>query len=145
MKYFYNISIKDQESPKSVFNWAAKGDFSWVRCGCTRSGHRRTLSLTIAWHSISCKWFKHCTLWKTIAARKMSTIFKSGLYSNYSNSTIMNKNKQVSLSKQEPISITNPSPNPCPPPPQTRKKYDSVTWLIWPNRKFQKMLSFYRS
>ena len=44
--------------------------------------------------------------WKTFVTRKMSTIFKSGLYSTFSNSTIMNKNKEVSHSKQE---TTHPS------------------------------------
>ena len=41
----------------------------------------------------------------------MSTIFKSGLYSTFSNSTITNKNKEVSHSKQETISaiFTHPS------------------------------------
>lgn len=34
--------------------------------------------------------------WNTFLTRKMSTIFKSGLYSNFLNSTIMNRNKQVS-------------------------------------------------
>ena len=34
--------------------------------------------------------------WKTFVTRKMSTIFKSGLYSTFSNSTIMKKNKEVS-------------------------------------------------
>ena len=50
--------------------------------------------------------------WKIFVTRKMSTIFKSGLYGTFSNSTIMNKNKQVSHSKQETISIiftSNPS------------------------------------
>ena len=42
--------------------------------------------------------------WKTFVTRKMSTIFKSELYSTFSNSTIMNKNKQVSHSKQGTIS-----------------------------------------
>ena len=45
----------------------------------------------------------------------MGTIFKSGLYGNFSNSTIMNiKKKQVSHSKQETISVIfmHPSPNP---------------------------------
>ena len=44
----------------------------------------------------------------------MSTIFKSGMYSTFSNSTIVNKNKQVNHSKQETISVifTHPSPNP---------------------------------
>ena len=43
----------------------------------------------------------------------MNTIFKSGLCSTFSNSSIMNKNKQVSHSKQETISVifTHPSPN----------------------------------
>ena len=43
----------------------------------------------------------------------MSTIFKSGLYSTFSNSTIMNKSKEVSHSKQETISVifTHPSLN----------------------------------
>ena len=61
----------------------------------------------------------------------MSTIFKSGLYSTFSNSTIMNKNKQVSHSKQETISVffTHPSPNPSAP--------QNIVWLIWPNQKFQ--------
>ena len=44
----------------------------------------------------------------------MSTIFKC----NSSNSAILNKNKQVSHSKQETISsiLTNASPNLCAPP-----------------------------
>ena len=42
----------------------------------------------------------------------MSTIFKSGLYSTFSNSTIMNKNKQVSHSKETiRVIFTHPSPN----------------------------------
>ena len=59
----------------------------------------------------------------------MSTIFKSGLYSTFSNSTIiiMNKNKQVSHSKQEKISVilTHPSPNSSAP--------QNIVWLISPN------------
>ena len=44
----------------------------------------------------------------------MSTIFKSGLYSTFSNFTTVNEKKQVSHSKQETISVifTHPSPNP---------------------------------
>ena len=69
--------------------------------------------------------------WKTFVTRKMSAIFGSGLYSTSSNSTIMNKNKQVNHSKQETISVifTHPSPNPSAP--------QYIVWLIWPNRKFQ--------
>ena len=58
----------------------------------------------------------------------MSTIFTMGLYSTFSNSTIMNKDlKQVSHSKQETISVifTHPSPNPSAPK-------DSVTNLTEP-------------
>ena len=64
----------------------------------------------------------------------MSTIFKSGMYSTFSNSTIVNKNKQVNHSKQETISVifTHPSPNPSAP--------QNIVWLIWPNGKFQKLL-----
>ena len=52
-------------------------------------------------------------LWKTFVTRKKSAIFESGLYSTSSNSTIMNRNKQVNHSKQETISVifTHPSPN----------------------------------
>ena len=52
--------------------------------------------------------------WKTFVTRKMTTILKSGLYSTFSNSTIVNKNKQVSHSKQEAMGVifTHPSPNP---------------------------------
>ena len=41
----------------------------------------------------------------------MSTILKSGLYSTFLNSTIMNNNKEVSHSKQETVSVifTHPS------------------------------------
>ena len=47
----------------------------------------------------------------------MSTIFKSGLYSTFSNSTIINKSKEASHSKQETISVifTHPFPNPSAP------------------------------
>ena len=47
----------------------------------------------------------------------MNTIFKSGLYNTFSNSTIMNENKEVSHSKQETISVifTHPSLNPSAP------------------------------
>ena len=65
----------------------------------------------------------------------MSTIFTLGLYSTFSNSTIMNKDlKQVSHSKQEIISIifTHPYPNPSAPK-------DSVTNLTYGNQKFQKL------
>ena len=77
--------------------------------------------------------------WKTFVTGKTSTIFKSGLYGTFSNSTTMNKNKQVSHSKQETISVifTHPSPNPSAP--------QNIVWLIWPNRKFQKLLLFYGS
>ena len=62
----------------------------------------------------------------------MSTIFESGLYSTFSNST--KKDKQVSHSKQETISIifTHPSPKPSAPK-------DSVTNLTYGNQKFQKL------
>ena len=61
----------------------------------------------------------------------MSAIFGSGPYSPSSNSTIMNKNKQVNHSKQETISVifTHPSPNPSAP--------QYIASVIWPNRKFQ--------
>ena len=47
----------------------------------------------------------------------MSVIVGSGPYSPSSNSTIMNKNKQVNHSKQETISVifTHSSPNPSAP------------------------------
>ena len=47
----------------------------------------------------------------------------------------MNKNKQVSHSKKETMSVifTHPVPNPSAP--------QNIVWLIWPNRKFQKLLS----
>ena len=73
--------------------------------------------------------------WKTFVTRKMSTIFKSGLYSSFSNSTIANKKQQVSHSKQETISVifTHPYPNPS--------ALQNIVWLIWPNWKIQKLLS----
>ena len=64
----------------------------------------------------------------------MSTIFKSGLYSTFSNSTIMNKNKQVSHSKQEKISVILTHPSPYSSAPQ------NIVWVISPNQKFQKIL-----
>ena len=53
----------------------------------------------------------------------MNNIFKSGLKSNFSNSTVMKKSKQVSHSKQETISaiFTHPSPNPSAPQNIVRK------------------------
>ena len=59
----------------------------------------------------------------------MSTIFKSELYSTYSDSTIANKKKEVSNSNQETISVifTHPYPNPS--------ALQNIVWLIWPNRK----------
>ena len=70
--------------------------------------------------------------WKSFVITNMSTIFKSGLDSTFSNSTIMNKNKQMSHSKQETISVifTHSFPNPSAP--------QNKAWLIWPKRKFQK-------
>ena len=44
----------------------------------------------------------------------MSTIFKSGLHSSFSNSNFMNNNKQVSDSKQETISVIFTHPPPIP-------------------------------
>ena len=58
--------------------------------------------------------FEHCTLLEDFSNKKNECRLKSGLYSTFANSTIMNKDKQVSHSKQETISIifTHPSPNP---------------------------------
>ena len=67
---------------------------------------------------------------KTFLTRKMSTIFKSGLYNTFSNSTILNKNKQVSHCE---LYCTHPSPNPSAP--------QNIVWSIWHNRKFLKLLS----
>ena len=71
--------------------------------------------------------FEHCTLLEDFSNKKNECHFKSGLYSTFANSTIMNKDKQVSHSKQETISIifTHPSPNPSAPK-------DSVTNLTYP-------------
>ena len=44
---------------ESEFNWAAEGDFSWGWGYYTPSGHHITLSLNIAWHSISCDVHTH--------------------------------------------------------------------------------------
>ena len=51
---------------------------------------------------------EHCTVLEEFCNKK------SGMYSTFSNSTIVNKNKQVNHSKQETISVifTHPSPNP---------------------------------
>ena len=71
--------------------------------------------------------FEHCTLLEDFSNKKNECHFKSGLYSTFSNATIMNKDKQVSHSKQEIISIifTHPYPNPSAPK-------DSVTNLTSP-------------
>ena len=70
----------------------------------------------------------------------MSTILKSGLYiSTFSYSTIMNKNQQVGHSKQETISVIltpHPSSNTFAP--------QHIVWLIWPKRKFQKIIVILR-
>ena len=67
--------------------------------GCTHSGHHITLSPTIAWHRISCESgtnsFEHCTLLEDFRNKKVEYHFKSGLYSNFSNSTFMNTKNQV--------------------------------------------------
>ena len=50
--------------------------------------------------------------WKTFVTRKMSTIFKSGLYSTFSNATIVNKNNsEVSHSKREAINVISTLPS----------------------------------
>ena len=110
--------LKYYNRRKVIIGWAAKGDFPRGGGGCTLSGHHITVSLTIAWHSISCESrtlnsFEHCTLLEVFRNKKN----ESGLYNNFSNSTIMNKNKQVSHSKQETINVvfTHPSPTPLPP------------------------------
>ena len=102
--------IWKQESPQDDFNWAAK--FPRGEGGCTHLGHK------------ACRWplrdiasrarVKHLLIstlypfgrlsWK----EKWGPFFKSGLYSTFSNSTIMNKYKQVSHSMWlRPRSITN--------------------------------------
>ena len=67
----------------------------------------------------------------------MSAIFKSRLYSTFSNSTIMNKNKQVIHSKLETISVIFTHLAPL---LQYLSAPQNIVWLIWPNRKFQKLL-----
>ena len=114
---FYNkserFSTLKQESPKGDFHWATK--FPGGEGGCTHSGHQ------------ACRWplrntASHLNIvpfWETFVTKKMSTIFKSGLYSTFSNSSIMNTNEQVSHCKQETRSVifTHPSPNPSAPTP----------------------------
>ena len=83
--------LQKQESPKGDYHWAA--NFPGEGGGCTPD-----LSPTTAWRSISCETWTVAHLnivpfWKTFVTRKMSTIFKSGLYSTFSNSTIANKKK----------------------------------------------------
>ena len=122
---FYNkserFSTLKQESPKGDFHWATK--FPGGEGGCTHSGHQ------------ACRWPLRNTashlnivpLWETFVTKKMSTIFKSGLYSTFSNSSIMNTNEQVSHCKQETRSVifTHPSPNPsAPPPPKYTDQFD---------------------
>ena len=116
--------LQKQESPKGDFHWAANFLGGGGSCTLRPPG----LSLTTAWRSI-------VPFWKTFLTRKMSTIFKSELYSTYSNSTIANEKKEVSNSNQETISVifTDPSPNPS--------ALQNIVWLIWPNRKIQKLLS----
>ena len=60
---------------------------------------------------------EHCTVLEEFCNKKNEYYFKSGMYSTFSNSTIVNKNKQVNHSKQETISVifTHPSPNPSAP------------------------------
>ena len=55
------------------------------------------------------------------------------MYSNFSNSIIMNRNKQVSYSKQETKSVIfmHLSPNLSAPPPK-KKNIVWLIWLIWP-------------
>ena len=93
-----------QESPKRDFNWAANFPGGGV---AAHLGH------------LACRWplrdvashvrVKQLLSWtcmvpfkKPFVTRKMSTIFKSGLYGTFSNSTIMNK-KKVSHSKKEAL------------------------------------------
>ena len=70
-----------QQSPKSYFNWSAKGRFFlWGGGGCIHSGCHKTLSPTIAWHvephvKAKLTHLNIVTFWKTFVTRKMSTIF----------------------------------------------------------------------
>ena len=56
----------------------------------------------------------------------MSTIFKSGMYSTFSNSTITNKNKEVSHSKQETISAIFMHPS-------SLRILERDTWFVFGN------------
>ena len=75
---------------KASFNWAAKGLF-FLRGGggFTDSGYHKTLSPTIAWDRISgdTETQTHSEnivpFWKTFVTKRMSTIFKWGLYGNF--------------------------------------------------------------
>ena len=117
------FSTLKQESPKGDFHWATK--FPGGEGGCTHSGHQ------------ACRWplrniASHLNIvpfWETFVTKKMSTIFKSGLYSTFSNSTITT-NEQVSHCQQETRSVifTHPSPNPSAPPAPP-----NIVWPIWPN------------
>ena len=98
-----------QESPKGYFNWAA--NFVGGGGGCKHSGHYacRWPLRGIASHVRDIYSFEHCTLLEDFRNQKNEYHFhKSGPYSAFSNSNIMNKNKKVNHSKQETISVICP-------------------------------------
>ena len=101
-----NTSELQQGSPIGDFNWAT--NFPGGEGDRSHSGHQacRWPLRDIASHVRILKTFTYSNIvpfWKTFVTRKMSTIFTSGLYSTFSNSTIMNKKTQVSHSKQKTI------------------------------------------
>ena len=99
--------IIEQELPKGKFNWAATGRF-FLRGGgsCTHSGYHKTLLPTIAWHRIL-RESEKCTLLEDFCNKKKWVPFLSwGCRVTFKfHYKIMNKNKQVSHSEWEIITV----------------------------------------
>ena len=104
-----NTSELQQDSPIGDFNWAT--NFPGGAGDRSHSGHQacRWPLRDIASHVRILKTFTHSNIvpfWKTFVTRTMSTIFTSGLYSTFSNSTIMNKkSKWAILNKKQYYTI----------------------------------------
>ena len=100
-----NTSELQQDSPIGDFNWAT--NFPGGEGDRSHPGHQACHwpLRDIASHVRILKTYTYSNIvpfWKTFVTRKISTIFTSGLYGTFSNSTIMNKkSKWAILNKKQ--------------------------------------------
>ena len=116
---FVRRSGLKQNSPKGDFNWA------WERRSVHTWGHCR-------WPLHDILWWQHTLIWtlyllKDFRNKKNSTIFKSRLYSNFSNPTVMNKSKQ----ETESVNLFSRTPPLIPPLPKYGVTVQTYCYYSW--------------